>query len=363
MTVGGTQQFTATGTYSDESTQDLTTQVTWASSNTAAATINAAGSRPRRRPGATTISATLGAVSGSTGLTVQSPGRSRSPRRRCRGDGGHGLYARPCRRTGGLPPYTWSIVSGALPDGLTLTANSGVISGTPTSAGTSNFTVQVRPGARTTSPVPLSITVDCRRSTIWPSNPTPAIVDGGEDRGGGAGREVPLRRRGHVTGCASTRAPRNSGTHVGSLWSGTGTRLASATFTGETGSGWQQVNFATPVAIQANTIYVASYFARTVTTAATSTTSRPRESTRRRCTRSRPAFRVATASTPTVRASTFPTHQLSDAQLLGRRPLQRGAGADPDVDRGDARQADDHDGRDAAVHGHGHVLGQRARRI
>ncbi len=33
------------------------------------------------------------------------------------------------------------------------------------------------------------------------------------------------------------------------------------TFTGETGSGWQQVTFATPVAIQANTVYVASYFA------------------------------------------------------------------------------------------------------
>src|SRR5262249_3252599 len=35
VTVGGTQQFTATGLYSDQSTQDLTTQVTWTSSNTA----------------------------------------------------------------------------------------------------------------------------------------------------------------------------------------------------------------------------------------------------------------------------------------------------------------------------------------
>ena len=43
LTVGGTQQFTATGKYSDGSTQNLTSQVTWASSNTAAATINATG--------------------------------------------------------------------------------------------------------------------------------------------------------------------------------------------------------------------------------------------------------------------------------------------------------------------------------
>ena len=48
---------------------------------------------------------------------------------------------------------------------------------------------------------------------------------------------------------------------MGNLWSSTGTLLASATFTGETGSGWQQVNFATPVTISANTVYVASYHA------------------------------------------------------------------------------------------------------
>jgi hypothetical protein len=51
----------------------------------------------------------------------------------------------------------------------------------------------------------------------------------------------------------------NTGTHVGSLWSSTGNKLASATFTNETASGWQQVSFASPVAITANTTYVASY--------------------------------------------------------------------------------------------------------
>jgi hypothetical protein len=35
--------------------------------------------------------------------------------------------------------------------------------------------------------------------------------------------------------------------------------LATATFTNETSSGWQQVNFSSPVAITANTVYVASY--------------------------------------------------------------------------------------------------------
>jgi len=50
------------------------------------------------------------------------------------------------------------------------------------------------------------------------------------------------------------------GPHTGKLWSASGTLLASATFSGETASGWQEVRFATPVAITANTNYVASYY-------------------------------------------------------------------------------------------------------
>ena len=45
--------------------------------------------------------------------------------------------------TGGTTPYNWSIVSGSLPDGLSLNTSSGMISGTPTSSGTANFTVEL----------------------------------------------------------------------------------------------------------------------------------------------------------------------------------------------------------------------------
>ena len=55
------------------------------------------------------------------------------------------------------------------------------------------------------------------------------------------------------------QGPQNTGTHVADLWSSTGTLLATATFSNETASGWQQVNFSTPVAITAGTTYVASY--------------------------------------------------------------------------------------------------------
>jgi trimeric autotransporter adhesin len=70
MAVGTTKQFTATGTFSDSSTQDLTTSVMWASSSSATATINAQGLAASVATGATTIKATFGSVSGSTGLTV-----------------------------------------------------------------------------------------------------------------------------------------------------------------------------------------------------------------------------------------------------------------------------------------------------
>ncbi len=66
---------------------------------------------------------------------------------------------------------------------------------------------------------------------------------------------------GTVTGIRFYKAAANTGTHIGSLWTSTGTLLASATFTNETASGWQQVNFSTPVAITAGTTYVAGYFA------------------------------------------------------------------------------------------------------
>ncbi len=68
--LGGTQQFTATGSYSDGSTQNLTTTATWSSSNTAVATIAAGGLATSAGAGSATISAASGTVTGSTTLTV-----------------------------------------------------------------------------------------------------------------------------------------------------------------------------------------------------------------------------------------------------------------------------------------------------
>ena len=67
---GQTQPFTATGTYSDRSTQNLTSTVTWSSSSPGVATISSGGVAFGAGVGTTTVAASLGTVSGSTTLTV-----------------------------------------------------------------------------------------------------------------------------------------------------------------------------------------------------------------------------------------------------------------------------------------------------
>lgn len=67
-------------------------------------------------------------------------------------------YNQTLQATGGTPPYTWSVSSGSLPGGLTL-STTGVISGIPTTMGASNFTVQVTDQLQMVATQPLTITI------------------------------------------------------------------------------------------------------------------------------------------------------------------------------------------------------------
>jgi uncharacterized protein YjdB len=70
VAAGGTRQFTATGTFSDSTTQNLTASVTWTSSSPSVASIGSDGKAAALAAGSSTITASLGGKSGSTGITV-----------------------------------------------------------------------------------------------------------------------------------------------------------------------------------------------------------------------------------------------------------------------------------------------------
>ena len=84
INVGTTQQLTATGTYSDNSMQNVTTMATWSSSNPAVATVsNSAGTQGQvigLSAGMTTITAMVGSVSGTATVTVSTPPSTPFPR-------------------------------------------------------------------------------------------------------------------------------------------------------------------------------------------------------------------------------------------------------------------------------------------
>lgn len=70
VAIAGARQFTATGTYSDGSTADITSAVTWASGTPGVATINTTGLATGVAAGTTAITAASGTISGSAALTV-----------------------------------------------------------------------------------------------------------------------------------------------------------------------------------------------------------------------------------------------------------------------------------------------------
>ena len=95
--------------------------------------------------------------------------------------------------------------------------------------------------------------------TIWPSTAAPATASAADNSAVELGVKFRSDTAGYIKGVRFYKGSQNTGTHVGSLWTTSGTRLATATFANETATGWQEVMFSAPVAISANTTYVASY--------------------------------------------------------------------------------------------------------
>lgn len=86
-------------------------------------------------------------------------------------------YSQSLYASGGTPPYSWTLLSGTLPPGLSI-SSTGVITGTPTAAGTAGFTANVMDAASSNALQIFSLTIGATQS-FTSAQRIPQLVDGG----------------------------------------------------------------------------------------------------------------------------------------------------------------------------------------
>ena len=95
--------------------------------------------------------------------------------------------------------------------------------------------------------------------SIWQDAAPSGAVDAADTGAVNLGVQFRASSDGTVTGVRFYKESDNTGTHTGSLWTAGGALLATGTFSGESGSGWQELDFSSPVPVTAGTTYVVSY--------------------------------------------------------------------------------------------------------
>ncbi len=96
-------------------------------------------------------------------------------------------------------------------------------------------------------------------NSLWSSTASPGWINTADTSAVELGMKFQSDANGFITGIRFYKSATSTGPYVADFWSADGALLATATFPNVTKSGWQQVNFAQPVAIQAHTTYIASY--------------------------------------------------------------------------------------------------------
>ncbi|MBY5370092.1 N,N-dimethylformamidase beta subunit family domain-containing protein, partial [Rhizobium leguminosarum] len=104
-----------------------------------------------------------------------------------------------------------------------------------------------------------TVTVSGPSYTSLFGSATPAVVNTNDTSAVELGVKFQTSVAGTITGIRFYKGDLDTGTHTGSLWSSTGTKLATLTFTNETASGWQIAYFTSPVSLTVGQTYTASY--------------------------------------------------------------------------------------------------------
>ena len=140
LDVGGNQTLTATVTPEDATNK----KVRWSSDNEAVATVSEDGVVTAVAGGTAVITATThdGLFTATCTVTVNAPDAPPTITTGTLPDGKVGEAYSQTLSADGTTPIKWSISGGTLPDGLSLNKDTGKISGTPTAAGSSTFTVK-----------------------------------------------------------------------------------------------------------------------------------------------------------------------------------------------------------------------------
>jgi N,N-dimethylformamidase beta subunit-like protein/uncharacterized protein DUF4082/Big-like domain-containing protein len=95
--------------------------------------------------------------------------------------------------------------------------------------------------------------------SIWNDATVPSLQSDSDTAAVEVGVKFQSSVDGYITALRFYKGAANTGSHVGHLWTRTGSLLATVTFQNESSSGWQQQQLSTPVPVTAGTTYVASY--------------------------------------------------------------------------------------------------------
>jgi len=109
------------------------------------------------------------------------------------------------------------------------------------------------------NPALIAITSNCPCSLFGAM--TPVSPDTADSSAVTLGTKVVPAADGFMTGVRFYKSAANTGTHTGTLYSASGAVLATGTFSNETASGWQMLNFSDAVPVTAGTTYIAAYYA------------------------------------------------------------------------------------------------------